>query len=116
MNYPPQYPQADNTAPIPIVPPQPPPGYVYVPQQYALPAPAKPKTNVAAIVSMSTACFALIFPWLGAFTVLGLVAVITGLVGHRQALKEDRGLGKVALGGLLLGLMVLVAAFGRAAT
>lgn len=80
------------------------------------PAPPKPPTNVAAIVSMSTACFALVFPWLGAFTVLGLVAVITGLVGHRQALKEGRGLAKLALGGFLLGLLVLVAAAGRALT
>lgn len=110
----------DRTRHLPPVPPAPMPQWQPQWQHPAppwyppAPPPPKPPTNVAAIVSMSTACFALVFPWLGAFTVLGLVAVITGLVGHRQALKEGRGLAKLALGGFLLGLLVLVAAFGRA--
>lgn len=91
-----------------------PPAYGYPPPWPAYPpVPPRPLTNVAAIISISAGVLAVLFNIL---FVPGVIAVIAGLVGHRQALKEGRGLAKLALGGMLLGLIALSAVLLRVVT
>lgn len=80
-----------------------------VPQQ-----PAKVR-NIPAILAISLVAFGLVWFWLHVMlfaTVLGLAAVILGVIGNHRALKRHAPLGKLALFGVLLGLLVMLASLG----
>lgn len=102
MNYDPP------TGPIRVVPP---PQYWHPHDPAAgcppVPTPPRPPTNVAAIVALTAGLLGgLIVPLA---IILGPVAIIAGFVGEHQARREGRNLGKVALGGIILGLIVTLA-------
>ncbi len=69
--------------------------------------PVAPAPNVAAIIALTCALLGLlVLPIL-----LGPAAVVAGIVGHEQARRTGRGM-RVAMGGIVLGLLVLLIAIG----
>jgi hypothetical protein len=64
----------------------------------------RPATNVAAIVSLSAAVIGFfLLPIL-----MGPVALIAGIVGEHQARRDGKNLGKIALLGIVLGILLIV--------
>lgn len=79
------------------------------PQQANVPV---PPTNVAAIISISSALLSLlVIPAL-----LGPIAVIAGFVGVHQARHEGRTGGTLAVAGIVLGLLATFLVVARLGT
>lgn len=74
-----------------------------------------PSRNTAAIVALVAGVLAILVNWAGLgllAAVFGPTAIVAGVLGNRAATRTGRG-AKMAVGGLLLGLLGLVAAFAR---
>ena len=89
-------------------------GYYPPPQPYGAypPAPVASAKGGIAIGALITAILGLFFSWsvvLG--VVLGVVAVILGLVGRGQANRGEASNGGVALAGIVLGALAVVVSF-----
>ncbi|RAV09368.1 DUF4190 domain-containing protein [Mycolicibacterium sp. GF69] len=114
---PPQTPQSPPAQPPPTQPPaaqQPqygayPGGYPPPPPQgYAYPPPANAPKNGIGIAALVVAIIALLSVFGG--IVLGVVAVILGVIGWRRAKRGEATNGGVAMAGIVLGVLSIIEA------